>query len=96
MPAPDPSFDPTYASLDSPASILFAITPGTGDLTYQTRGLYVGTGGTLVVVDTIGNEVVLTNVPDGAILPIRVDKVLATQGGSPGVNTTASGIVGLY
>lgn len=96
MAAPDPSFDLKHSSLESPASLLFAITPGTGDLTYQTRGLYIGTGGTLVVVDTTGNEVVLTNVPDGAILPIRVDKVLATQGGSPGVDTTASGIVGLY
>ena len=91
MAAPDPSYGSASVAVgpDAPASVLFAITPGTGDLTYRTRGLYVGTGGTLVVVDPAGTQVSFTNVANGTILPIRVDKVLAA-------GTTASGIIGLY
>ena len=92
MAAPDPSYGDKQAwegGLEAPASLLFTVTPGTGDLLYRTRALYVGTGGTVVVVDPSGNQVSFTNVANGTTLPIRVDKVLSA-------GTTASGILGLY
>lgn len=94
--ASDPQFSVTATKLGDPASIAFAITPGTEDLPYRTRYLWVGTTGD-VVVEMNGAEVVFTNVPDGSLLPIRVDKVLAETSGSPTEGVTdASDIVGLY
>ncbi len=52
------------------------------------RSLYVGTGGNLAVTMAGGGDVIFPAVPSGAVMPIRVSKVLAT-------NTTASNIVGL-
>ena len=80
------------AELDSPAWTAAAVTPSDGtDLpTAPTRGLYVGSAGNLVVnMAGGGASVTFTGVPAGAILPIRVDRVLATS-------TTASAIVALY
>lgn len=54
-----------------------------------TAGLFVGTGGDLEVNDMDGNTVVLKNIPDGSVLPLKVSRVLAG-------NTTASEIVALY
>ena len=54
-----------------------------------TKAVYVGTAGDLNVVME-GNQTVLhSNVPSGAILPIRVKQVLST-------NTSASNIVGWW
>lgn len=89
MAASDPNYG--YSStqgITGPANLAFAITPGTADLPYRTRALWVGTGGTVVIVDTAGTQVTLANVPNGTLLPIRVDKVLAAS--------TASNLVGLY
>jgi hypothetical protein len=66
----------------------FAVTPGTATLRETTRGIYVGTAGDLEVVNMRGETVVFANVPDGSLLPIRANKVLAT-------NTTADDIVAL-
>jgi anaerobic glycerol-3-phosphate dehydrogenase len=89
MPAPDPNYGYTSsAGISGPANIGFAITPSNDFLQYRTRGVWVGTGGTLVYVDTVGNEVPLVNVPNGKELPIRADKVLPA--------TTASDIIGWY
>ena len=54
-----------------------------------TKALYVGTGGNVNVVMEGGQTVLHSNVPSGAILPIRVKQVLNT-------NTTASTIVGWW
>lgn len=53
------------------------------------RGLYVGTGGNLVLLDTDSSAVTFTAVPGGTILPVQVKRVNST-------NTTASNIVALY
>jgi hypothetical protein len=77
------------ASLVSPASGGFAVTPHDANALAQvTRALYVGGGGDLSVEMQWGGVVTLVNVPDGALLPVRVNKVLAA--------TTATQIVGLY
>ena len=76
-------------NLTSPAQHIEAITPADGtDLTFATRGIYVGTGGDLRVLTLGGDTVTFPDVPAGVILPIRCKRVLATS-------TTASGIVGL-
>lgn len=55
----------------------------------QIRGLYTGSGGT-IVMRLIGDtaDVTYTNVPAGAILPLAVSWVKQT-------NTTATGLVAL-
>ena len=78
------------SDLGQPSRSAFAVTPNdTTELESIPQALYVGTGGTLVV-RLMGDStaVTLTNVPDGALLPIRTKLVLAT-------GTTASGIVAL-
>ncbi len=88
QPWPDRQHDPAVG--------VFAITPGTSEFAHHTRGIYVGTAGNVVVVTLRNEEVLLTNVQDGTILPIRVKKVLATGTDSPASTTTATNIVGLY
>jgi hypothetical protein len=67
------------------------VTPDdTNGLSYATRALYVGTGGTLNVTaaDNPTVDVLFTNVADGTTLHIAVSKVSNTD-------TTASNIVAL-
>ena len=79
--SPDSSF---------PALLYGAVTPhdstNLGDLT---RSIYVGGAGNVVAVMDNGNAVTFYNVPAGSILPIRVQRINAT-------NTTATNIVALY
>ena len=76
-------------SLDAPASGAFAITPDdAADITEVTRALYVGGAGDIAVKMKSGQSVSLVGVTAGAVLPMRVVRVLAT-------GTTASDIVGL-
>ncbi|PZU85939.1 MAG: hypothetical protein DI528_10780 [Shinella sp.] len=82
-------FSNVHPSLSGPASTGFTILPDDdANLLETTRGLYIGSGGDISVVMTSGASIVLTNVPGGSILPLRVNRVLAT-------GTTTSGIVGL-
>lgn len=75
--------------LESPATHGFAITPADGtDLAETTRALYVGVGGAVALVLASGAELVLTGVPGGALLPLRVKRIKAT-------GTSASALVGL-
>lgn len=53
------------------------------------RGLYIGTGGNAVLLDTDGNAVTFSNIVGGTLLPVQVKRVNAT-------NTTASNIVALF
>lgn len=76
-------------SLVSPASGAFAIVPDDATLLPQiTRSLYIGLGGNLTVEMHWGETVTFSNLPSGALLPIRVRKVLAAS--------TVTAIVGLY
>jgi hypothetical protein len=79
------------AGLDSPASKAFAITPNDStDLADVTRGLYTGTGGTIVcILNGDSASVTFTNVPAGTVLPLRVKRVLATG------TTSSMALIGL-
>lgn len=79
---------------DFPASNAVAVTPNDStDLTYVTRGLFVGGAGNIVVI--MGDQAVdattvtFTGVLAGTILPIAVRRVRATS-------TTATNIVALW
>ncbi|MBB3860414.1 hypothetical protein GGQ88_001680 [Novosphingobium hassiacum] len=74
----------------APAQFCFSITPSdTADLPRATKALYVGTGGSIVVLSVRGTSpVTFANVQDGTILDVRTQAVRAT-------GTTASNIVGL-
>ena len=76
--------------LESPAREAAQITPNdSADLAYATRSIYVGASGD-IAVHMAGRTVpvIFTSVPVG-ILPVRVDRVLAT-------GTTAADIVALW
>lgn len=83
---------PAKDDASSPARNSYAITPhDTNEIgTYLPKGLYVGTGGTIVMLldeDKVASTFV--NVPDGAVLPVRARIVQST-------GTTASDILALY
>lgn len=72
-----------------PASRFAAVTPSASvELDYVTRGLWIGTGGTVVAVNDQGNEVTFSNVPDGTLLPIRTSRIDDTS--------TATNIVAMW
>lgn len=76
--------------LTSPADNATAVTPSdSADLAFNSRALYVGGAGNLVVTMAGGGDVTFTAVPAGSILPIRVSRVKATS-------TTATSIINLY
>lgn len=83
------NFADQAAGLESPAAGAFAISPSNLTVLPTTsRAIYIGIGGTLTVEMKWGGVVSFSNLPDGALLPIRVTKVLEAS--------TASSIVGLY
>jgi len=78
------------SNLESPATQAFAITPSDStDLAQVTRAIYTGTGGdiTCILADDT-SSVTFQFVPAGAILPLRVKRILST-------GTTSSGMIGL-
>lgn len=81
---------PTYQHNSSdPAEGAEVVTPSdTVELAQYSRALYVGTGGNVAAVID-GTAITFTGVPAGSILPIRTNRVNAT-------NTTATNIVALY
>lgn len=67
----------------------FAITPADAvNLTYTTRSLFIGVGGTLTVLGVDDSATVQFTVQTGQILPLQVRQVYST-------GTTATGIIGL-
>jgi hypothetical protein len=73
-----------------PVERAFAITTDNStNLSETTRAIYTGTGGDITVI-LAGDSAAVTfvDVPAGAIMPLRVARVLAT-------GTVATGIVGL-
>lgn len=82
--------------VSAPAGRLLAVTPSdSSELTECSRGLYCGSGGTIVVIDEYDNEAIFTSVPAGAVLPVRVKQVRANSISSPTVATSATGIIAL-
>jgi hypothetical protein len=72
-------------SLSEPSGGFVAMVAGVDvDLT---RGVYVGTGGDVVLKNEAGANITFKNVPNGAVLPIRTSQL---------VNTTGGDIVALY
>lgn len=67
----------------------FPITPNDNtDITVRPRGLYIGTGGTLIAVGANGVACTFLNVPNGTFIDFGPVRILAT-------GTTAAGIIGL-
>lgn len=86
-------YDNISKDLSQPAVDGVVVTPGTSALTDVTRALWVGGGGDIEVTflgidNNPGATLVITGVPSGQLLPVRVTHVLA--GG-----TTATGIIAL-
>lgn len=83
-------FKDTANSLSAPAADCFEVTPdNAADFDHATKAIFVGTGGDIVLRAVASDaDVTFSNVPDGAILPIRVRAIRAN-------GTTAANIVGL-
>ncbi len=81
----------TFArSLTSPAEHAAGIVPSDAEaLPHVTRAIYVGEGGDVALRLMGGSEVVLRGLQGGSMIPLRVERVLAT-------GTTAAGLVGLW
>lgn len=78
------------AGLSSPAEDGESIVPSDGsDLGQVTRALYIGVGGSVRLQLARGTQIDLSNVPSGAILPLRVRRVMAS-------GTSAAGLVGFW
>ena len=74
----------------SPSSNCYAITPSdTAALPLVTKGIYVGTGGDIVLRSYRGEaDVIFKNVPSGGIIDVRASQIKAT-------GTTAQDLVGM-
>jgi S-adenosylmethionine synthetase len=73
-----------------PASRAFHVTPHDTNLCmHETRGLYLGTSGSVRVDMADGDSVTFANLAAGIIHPLRVTRVYAT-------GTNATGIVGVW
>jgi hypothetical protein len=73
-----------------PGSNAAVITPNDGtDLTYTSRALFVGGAGNIAVTMAGGQSVTFTGIIAGALLPIRVSRILST-------GTTATNIMAIW
>lgn len=89
MPAQD-NFEPFGVAMHSPIENAASVTPhDTNELSYVTRGLYVGVSGNVTVVLSSGDEVQLVGLAAGVVHPLRVRQVKAT-------GTAATNIVALW
>lgn len=86
-------FKSLQPGLESPATQLRSLTPNdVTDLDRPTRGLYLGSGGTVVVTllgDATADKVTLVNLAAGGVHGLRVKRLWAT-------GTDAADIVGIY
>jgi hypothetical protein len=70
----------TGGAPDQPASRAEAVTPSDStDLTYVSRGLWVGGAGNVAVTMVSGDAVTFSGVVAGTLLPIRVSRVKSTS-----------------
>lgn len=74
------SFSRFQARFDAPGINAATVSPGTAELAYVTRALYITAGGTVQTVMLGGGTVNWGSVPAGTWLDIRVVKVLAAAG----------------
>ena len=78
-PSATPNSQPTAgAAKDFTSYDQQVITPSDSTTFPMCRAIYVGTGGDLKILTTIGNTVTWKNVPDGSIVPAQATKVFAT------------------
>ena len=75
--------------ISSPAESAVVVTPSDTVVIEKTRGLYVGGTGDITAIMADGRSALFSAIPVGAILPIQVTKVMATD-------TTATLITALY
>lgn len=87
-------FGGVFSSVSDPGERAAAVIPSnTADLLETPKAIYVGTGGDIAMIGD--NEadgavaVVWRNVPDGAIVPFRPRRIMAT-------GTTASAMIAIY
>ena len=80
-------YDTSSPGLIGPARRLFTITPADADLSYDTRAIWIGGTGTLVVTDLFGNVVTISAIPAGTLLPICARRIALAS--------TATLVVGL-
>ena len=86
----DDKFSNRIVAASDPAQAAQSVVPSdTIDLTNASRALYIGREGNVSVVMVSGQSVSFKNVAAGTILPLRVQRVNAS-------NTTASEIVALW
>lgn len=84
------SFEAGPSQMQWPAASAIAVTPSdSADLSVFTRGIYVGTGGDLVVTTVNGQTVTFKNLAGGMVHPICAKRIWST-------NTTATDILGVY
>ena len=84
------TFSAHASGLESPGEHAFSVTPSDSvDLTYVTRGIYVGVTGSLKVTMVGGEAVTFVALAAGAIHPIRASRIWAT-------GTTAASVIGVY
>lgn len=77
------------ADATRPAAKAVVVTPSDSTLLAVTRGLFVGTGGEVLVdMAEQGTDILFLNVPNGTFMPIQVIRVKA--------GSTASDIIALY
>jgi hypothetical protein len=82
-------FQNSAASLTGPAGHAFAVIPSDSTLLAETtRGIYVGTSGTIAALMASGASVSFVAVTAGTVLPVRLTKIMAS-------GTTAADIVAL-
>lgn len=78
------------ATITAPGYSGFEITPSASNLGTPARALYVGTGGTVVLLTMASVSLTFVNVQSGAMLPVQCIKVYTTGSG-----TTAGNIIGI-
>ena len=89
MPATD-NYSRQQTEPHDPARNAAVVTPSnSADLTYVTRGVYVGTGGNIKVTTAGGQDITFSNVIGGLVLPFAVKRIWAT-------GTTASDMIALW
>jgi hypothetical protein len=73
-----------------PGERAFLITPSdSANLTYATRGLYVGIIGDVHVITAGGDDVTFIDMAAGVIHPVRIRQILAS-------GTNAGELIGIY
>jgi len=88
--AAEDTFSGFRSGLDSPGTVAFAVTPhDTNELSYVTRGIYVGVGGDIKLTTVGGSTVTFVDVQTGTILPIRAKVIYNSV-------TTADSLIGIH